>query len=109
MFDFADPNIQAGRRNSSTIASQALLLMNHPFVIEQSKLAAANALELDDKNVVSRVQRAYAQVIGRPPHEDELAIAVDFILASREGEQSQSRWALLYQTLFQSLDFRYLN
>jgi len=32
VFDFADPNIQRGSRTTSTIASQALLMMNHPMV-----------------------------------------------------------------------------
>src|SRR5262249_61249156 len=30
-FDFADPSVVTGRRNVSTVASQALYLPNHPF------------------------------------------------------------------------------
>ena len=33
VFDFADPSMVTGRRNVSTVAPQALFLMNHPFVI----------------------------------------------------------------------------
>ncbi|HEY2158083.1 MAG TPA: DUF1553 domain-containing protein, partial [Isosphaeraceae bacterium] len=39
-FDVADPSLVVGRRNVSTVAPQALVLMNHPFVIEQARRAA---------------------------------------------------------------------
>ena len=44
VFDFADPSMVTGRRNVSTVAPQALFLMNHPFVIEQSRAAARRLL-----------------------------------------------------------------
>ncbi len=43
-FDFADPSTVTGRRNVSTVAPQALFLMNHPFVAEQSKRAGRRRL-----------------------------------------------------------------
>ncbi len=36
----ADTNSVTGQRNVSTVAPQALYLLNHPFVIEQARLAA---------------------------------------------------------------------
>ncbi len=119
VFDFADPNIQSGRRTTSTIASQALLMMNHPFVIEQSR-SAANRLvgrmnEPDQEtgrgqwDTPSRVRQAYRQVLGRDPGSKEMAIAVDFIESASEDDDRLASWAMLYQTLFQSIDFRYLN
>ena len=43
VFDFADPSIVVGRRNVSTVAPQALFLMNNPFVLEQAQAAAKRA------------------------------------------------------------------
>ena len=43
-FDFADPSMVVGRRNVSTVAPQALYLMNHPFILEQSRHAARRLL-----------------------------------------------------------------
>ena len=40
VFDFADPSMVVDNRNVSTVAPQALYLMNHPFVIERSTHAA---------------------------------------------------------------------
>jgi hypothetical protein len=109
VFDFADPNIQRGRRTSSTIVSQALLLMNHPWVIERSRSAANNLLRNVGPDCLSRVEYAFGQVLGRKPTPDEMTVAVDFIVLDSEDKDDPERWALLYQTLFQSIDFRYLN
>jgi len=107
VFDFADPNIQRGSRTTSTIASQALLMMNHPMVIEQSRLAAQELLKTHPGSESVGVETAYLQVLGRPPTSEEREIAIEF--TSAVSNDPESRWALLYQTLFESADFRYLN
>ena len=103
-FDFADPNIQVGSRSSSTIAPQALLLMNSPFVIEQAKLAAENLLKRGELTHPERINRVYLQIVGRTPTAKERELAKSFIDDSLDVD----RWQLLYQTLIQSIDFRYL-
>ena len=105
VFDFADPNIQRGRRTSSTIASQALLLMNHPFVTKQSRLAAERLQASEPKSVSEAIEQAYLQVIGRRPTDQETELAAGFV-----GDGSETaRWTMLFQTLFECVDFRYLN
>jgi hypothetical protein len=107
VFDFADPNIQRGVRTRSTIASQALLMMNHPMVIEQSRKAAEQLLATNPTSDASGVEIAYLQVLGRQPTTEERRISVEF--TSSDSRQPETRWALLYQTLFESADFRYLH
>src|SRR5262249_3527251 len=46
VFDFADPNVCMGRRNVSTVAPQALYLMNSPFVADQARATAQRVLAL---------------------------------------------------------------
>ena len=36
-FDFPDPSTTSPRRDQTTVAPQALFLMNHPFMIEISR------------------------------------------------------------------------
>jgi cytochrome c553 len=96
VFDFADPNIQRGKRSSSTVSSQALFMMNHPFVIEQSRIAAARLAAASWDSEAAAIERAYLSVLGRPPTAAEAEIALDF------------DHAMLYQLLFQCIDFRYL-
>lgn len=103
-FDFADPNTQIGSRTSSTTSPQLLLLMNHPLVHEQSVAAAERCLSQTELTTLQRIDIAYEEVLGRLPTEGEAVIAARFIGDSSEA----ARWGMLYQTLFESIDFRFL-
>ena len=115
VFDFADPNIQQGKRNESTVASQALWLMNHKMILEQSEKAAIRLLSsgIEPKQ---RVNHAFLQTLGRIPTKMEREILETSILSINidtsddlELSEVQDRWALVYQTLCQSIDFLYVN
>ena len=106
-FDFADPSMGTGRRNTSTVAPQALFMMNHPFVSEQSAFAAN--LLLADKNLVdddSKVIRAYQLVTGRIPTVGEKKVAMNFL--SHSTSDRSTAWTQLFHALFASVDFRYV-
>jgi len=101
-FDFADPSTVTGRRNTSTVAPQALFLMNNPFVLEQSKHAAARMLAENEKD---RIGRAYRLALGREPTAGERAIAARFLASNDDAKEA---WAALFQAFFASADFRYV-
>ena len=108
-FDFADPSVCTGKRNVSTVAPQALFLMNNPFVIQQARYAAQGLL--DEKNLedVARITKAFRLTLGRTPGAKERAIAEKFL--SEGGTDSKKRletWSQFVQTLFASVDFRYV-
>jgi hypothetical protein len=107
-FDFADPSMVVGRREASTVAPQALFLMNHPFILEQSHHAARRLLAepgLDDRG---RIDRAYRLTLGRPPTESELRIGLDCVDEVTPADEEEV-WGMLFQALFASIDFRYAN
>ena len=108
VFDFADPNMQLGKRNASTVASQALWMMNSPFVLQQCESAASNQLASGEFDIQTAVQHAYYQVLGRAPTEGERKLAENFLGTVNQPELKK-RLAMFYQTLFQCIDFRYLN
>lgn len=95
-FDFADPATVVGRRNTSTVAPQALLLMNHPFIMEQAELAAKRLRPGADSE---RITEAYRMTVSRAPAPSELAVVQKHLSAG---------WPFVFQALFASLDFRYL-
>jgi hypothetical protein len=103
VFDFADPNLVTGRRNVSTVAPQALFLMNNSFVMEQARQAARRAMATPG-NDSARVELAYRLALGRPPTERERDLALRFV-----ATQESASWERLYQALFACIDFRYLN
>lgn len=109
-FDFPNPNQVSGIRNTSTIATQALYFMNHPFVLENSHAAAKRLLEIKDLNEPDRIARAYRETLGRLPSDREQKLASAFVSSSAGTEEEEmERWSQLYQSLFGSLDFRYVN
>jgi hypothetical protein len=110
VFDFADPSMVVGRRDVSTVAPQALFMMNHPFILEQSRHAARRLLAEPGLDDPRRIARAYMLALGRSPTDAERRIALRY-LDAREGPDVtvEERWAGVFHALFASADFRYVN
>lgn len=115
-FDFADPDLVVGRRSTTNVPTQSLLLMNSPFVMDCSDSTAKQLLysEAAVADPAIAVRQAYRSVLSRPPTEREIQQAVQFLQAG-VGEQHPSREALLpelarfVQVLFASAEFRMLD
>jgi len=104
VFDFADPNSSVGKRNVTTLSTQALFLMNSPFVIERAKLAAIR-ISAREPDASARLSRLYLESIGRHPTDAERRIAEEFLQSSDET----TGWSALSQALIASLEFRYVD
>ena len=108
VFDFADPSMVTGRRNVSTVAPQALFLMNHPFVIERSRATARHLLADPGLDDPTRLTRLYRLALGRPPTQRERTIGLEFLASGTpRPAHGEEKWAMLVQALFGSVDFRY--
>ncbi len=109
-FDFADTSVTTGVRNRSTTPQQALFFMNDPFVRRCAERAADRTLSMADLDDEARLRAAFRMAVGRPPEATELERSLAFLAAERQtGEESREAWTRLWQTLFGSLDFRYLD
>ncbi|MHC5536791.1 DUF1553 domain-containing protein, partial [Singulisphaera rosea] len=109
-FDFANPSMVVGQRNVSTVVPQALFLLNHPFVVEQSRIAARRLLDEPCPSVEARIDLAYRIVLGRPPTDRERRIAIRFLEAEHDLDAREAKvesWSMLIQSLFGSIDFLY--
>ncbi len=109
VFDFPDPNQSIGRRNVSTLSTQALFLMNSPFIRERAQAAASRLIaEMDDSG--QRIELLYQRGLGRPPTFAERDQIVRFlisdVLAAREELDS---WTDVCQAIMCSVDFRYVH
>ena len=109
VFDFANPSMVTGRRESSATTPQALFLMNNPWVIEQADHAALRILELEPLDDRRRIRLAVLATLGRPPTDNELESMLVFVRPENDDEDTRQRkWSQLIQILFASIDFRYL-
>jgi len=75
-FDGPDTLQSNGLRSSTTVAPQALLLLNNESIRQAARHWAA---ELVKEPVEPAVRRAYVAAIGRPPADDELADVTAFL------------------------------
>lgn len=77
-FDHPDMNATAGARNVSTVPTQALTLMNNPFVLSQAKWLADRVAK-DATTPVAQVQLAYQIALARPATDIEVRIGTSLI------------------------------
>jgi hypothetical protein len=115
-FDFADPSVPNGDRATTTVAPQALFMMNGKLVLEQTKQLARRLLDQPLADV-ERVRQAYETAYGRLPsgHETTRALAfvqqVEDLLASHQSRAQERRllaWQSLCRVLLASNEFIYV-
>ena len=69
VFDAADPNLIVGKRDVTTVPTQALFLMNNPFVLKQAEEMAKRVLAEKGLDQSGRINLAYRLALGRLPTE----------------------------------------
>jgi hypothetical protein len=109
-FDLPLPLSTIGRRTSSNVPAQALILMNDPFVVEQSKLWAKRILAVDEPD---RIRTAYETAFGRHPSPGDLKVAHAFLEAQAksygETEPGEKAWTDFCHVLFNVKAFVFIN
>jgi hypothetical protein len=109
LFDAADPESSVDRRTISTVAPQALFLLNDPFVVEQTKALAKRVLAEKAANDGERIEIAYGLLYGRPPTAEERAIGEKFLSASSERADYGAAWQAYCQVLLCANEFIYVD
>ncbi|SFH57092.1 PSD1 and planctomycete cytochrome C domain-containing protein [Planctomicrobium piriforme] len=79
LFDGADPTSVVEQRTDSIVAPQALWLMNHPFVLGQSRKLAERIQSLPNADNTARVQELFKRLYGRPARPEEAAVLAAFL------------------------------
>jgi len=98
VFDFAEQGMVTGSRDATTVATQALYLLNAPFVRRQSLALAEQLLSQANVDELTRVTLAYRTALGRTPTSQELSRAVaylaDYERASRDVQVATAKQAI---------------
>ncbi|MAX36617.1 MAG: hypothetical protein CME33_08620 [Gimesia sp.] len=110
IFDFPDPNLSVGRRNTSTLSTQALYLMNNPFVIEQAQNTAQRLLEKYPDDDAARINALFRLSLGRLPSQAERNNTAAFLnqTDAQDSATELERWTACCQTIIACIDFRYI-
>jgi hypothetical protein len=104
LFDAADSTALVDTRTVSTVAPQALFLLNNPFILAQTK-ALARRILTEGKDERARIERAYQLLYARPPLEDEVTIGLGFL--ARAGREAG--WEAYCQVLLCANEFMYVD
>ncbi len=118
LFDATDATVGNGDRATTTVATQALFLMNSDLVLQAAEHLAGELLAKQDLADEGRVRLLYQRAYGRPPTVQESARArqaladFDQTLQAREadaGKRGLRAWALLCQVILAANEFVYVN
>jgi hypothetical protein len=111
VFDFTQPGEVAGRRPVTTVATQALFLMNGRFIKRRAIELARSTIE-NGSDIGTRLDRLWLRSLSRPITPAERADATAFLgeagnLDSRIDSQSRElrAWAELCHALLASNEF----
>jgi Protein of unknown function (DUF1553) len=117
LFDGPDGNVSTAHRDSTTVPTQALFLMNDPFVHDESSRFAERLIAAatgEDQ----RIERAFEQAYARQPHAEEREQSAQFLATYRRElaqtgstaeEIARMSWAAFARTLFARNEFLFVD
>ena len=84
VFDTPDGYFSVSERNVTTTPTQALLMINGPWVLDRARALAKRLEREAGPNEQQRVEHAYELVYGRTPDAEEVVGGVEFLKRQAE-------------------------
>lgn len=118
LFDYSEAGVTNGDRATTTVAPQALFMLNSDLVNRVARTLATNLLASNSSSRADRLGRLYTRVFGRQPEPGEVARAEAFLERFAQGvagsvpearERDLRAWQALCQTLLASNEFVYID
>ena len=108
-FDYPSPISTIGRRGSSTVPSQALMMMNNEFVNQQAHIWAERVVA-EQADAHGRIQGMFLTAFGRPARRSEVEEVRSFLGEQRAlhggaNKDDARPWADLAHVLMNSTEF----
>ncbi len=111
-FDVCDSAIPTGRREVTTVAPQALSMLNNSWVVQQSQQFAKRVCDgaLQDEG---RVRLAWRLALNRDPRKSEMQAALNHVQSIQDSDRSEPSelraWASLCHVLLNTNEFIYVD
>ncbi len=120
-FDFPDPSVPAGRRSSTTVAPQALFMMNSLLVTRSARDIATRLLDMENSDR-KRIRLAIRLIQSREATSNEVETWQQFLAArqtlpsvqpedgspNRSGQSRLDVWESVARVLLSSNEFMYV-
>ncbi|QDT60462.1 Planctomycete cytochrome C [Stieleria bergensis] len=106
-FDYPDPTMPTGVRSQTTVAPQALVLLNDPLILDSATALARRITRDSPHSTVSQIRELYSRCLARSPNEHERRLATAFL--EKDIANPVQRLAMLCQAILCSHEFMYVN
>ena len=100
LLDFPNATSPVGERNNTTVPTQALLMLNNPWLTKQAK-HLADRVDRD-------LDQVYQHLYSRSPSLEEIASNETFLQTYTRRKNEDDAWTALCQTLMISNEFLYI-
>jgi hypothetical protein len=104
-FDYPSPDATSSQRDVTTVAPQALFLMNNPFVLDCAKQLLQRKEIAGEGDLAKRVERIYRHLYGRSPTTTELSLAREFL----RSPDTSATWERYVQALLIANEFVFVD
>lgn len=91
LFDAPDTMQGIAAREESTVAPQALALLNSPIIRDLATKFAANVWPSAETPIEEAIDRAYRVALSRPVTDEELKTMIDFIQRQKESRGNDAK------------------
>ena len=110
LFDFAEPSLVTGARETTNVPLQALYLMNSPFIHDRA-VSLARRVGAKSGDAKEQVMQAFLLCFSRPPDSEELKLASEFLgqQTKANGEDEPQVLVSFCQALLATAEFRNLD
>lgn len=102
LFDFAEPSLVSGTRDSTNVPLQALFFLNSEFMQTQSE-NLAKRIQKDKASWEEQLALLYQSCYGREPNQKELNLAQKFF---GKHKQDNAIWDQYCHAILSTLEFR---
>jgi hypothetical protein len=110
LFDAADPSAIVEKRIDSTVAPQALFLLNNPLVQDQIKALAQRVAKEAPPDDKGRIKWLYQLLYGRPANKEEIKLGERALSLARAGtREKDAAWEEYCQVLICANEFLYVD
>lgn len=103
--DLCDTSRSTARRNITTVAPQALMLFNGPFVNQQAKYLADRLEKEAGPDAAKQIELAYRLCLSRPPAEKETSALLGYL--KKEGVNARSAREQMCRVILNLNEFVY--
>jgi Protein of unknown function (DUF1553) len=108
-FDVASADTPTASRTTTTIAPQALILLNSTFMDEQADAFARRLIKEGGENLSTNVERLFRLALSRPPTEHEKHLAQDYFARLAGPRSYQEALAMLCKVVLNLNELVYID